>query len=179
MKRKSFNRNAVLAAVMLGISSLSLTGCGQKTSEEHMLAARQFVEAKDNPSAIIEYKSAIQKDPEDPNARFELGQLYLQQKDFAAAEKELNRALDLGYEVSEVLPLRLTTINRQYANFFREAGIGLKCLGYLNSQLPRRGKYQQLRIVAFDVQIGQHGQRESCRFTGTGLRLTQQIVSVQ
>ena len=105
MKRKSFNRNAVLAAVMLGISSLSLTGCGQKTSEEHVLAARQFVEAKDNPSAIIEYKSAIQKDPEDPDARFELGQLYLQQKDFAAAEKELNRALDLGYEVSEVLPL--------------------------------------------------------------------------
>lgn len=105
MKRKSFNRNAVLAAVMLGISSLSLTGCGQKTSEEHVLAARQFVEAKDNQSAIIEYKSAIQKDPEDPNARFELGQLYLQQKDFAAAEKELNRALDLGYEVSEVLPL--------------------------------------------------------------------------
>lgn len=105
MKRKSFNRNAVLGAVLLGIASLSLTGCGQKTSEEHMLAARQFVEAKDSQSAIIEYKSAIQKDPKDPNARFELGQLYLQQKDFAAAEKELNRALDLGYEVSEVLPL--------------------------------------------------------------------------
>ena len=105
MKRNSLNRNLVLGAVLLGISSLSLTGCGQKTSEEHVLAARQFVEAKDNPSAIIEYKSAIQKDPKDPDARFELGQLYLQQKDFAAAEKELNRALDLGYEVSEVLPL--------------------------------------------------------------------------
>ena len=88
MKRKSFNRNAVLGAVLLGIASLSLTGCGQKTSEEHMLAARQFVEAKDSQSAIIEYKSAIQKDPKDPDARFELGQLYLQQKDFAAAEKE-------------------------------------------------------------------------------------------
>lgn len=105
MNKKSFNRNAVLGAVLLGISSLTLSGCGQKTSEEHLLAARQFVEAKDNQSAIIEYKSAIQKDPQDPNARFELGKLYLEQKEFAAAEKELNRALDLGYQVSEVLPL--------------------------------------------------------------------------
>lgn len=105
MNRTTLNRNAVLGAVLLGISSFSLTGCGQKTSEEHMLAAHQFIEAKDNQSAIIEYKSAIQKDPQDPNARYELGKLYLEQKDFAAAEKELNRALDLGYEVSKVLPL--------------------------------------------------------------------------
>ncbi|GGF84997.1 XrtA/PEP-CTERM system TPR-repeat protein PrsT [Alteromonas lipolytica] len=105
MNKKSFNRNAILGALLLGMTSLSLTGCGQKTSEEHVLAARQFVEANDNKSAIIEYKSAIQKDPRDATARFELGKLYIDQGNYAAAEKELNRALDLGYNVSQVVPL--------------------------------------------------------------------------
>ena len=105
MNKMLFNRNAVLGAVLLGISGLTLSGCGQKTSEEHMLAARQFVEAKDNQSAIIEYKSAIQKDPQDSVARFELGKLYVELGNFAAAEKELSRSMELGHKVSEILPL--------------------------------------------------------------------------
>lgn len=105
MYKKFLKGQVILSAAFIGIASLSLSGCSEKTSEEHILAARQFVDAKDTKSAIVEYKNAIQKNPKDANARFELGKIYVEQKNYAAAEKELNRALDLGYEVSEVLPL--------------------------------------------------------------------------
>ncbi|MFS1702522.1 XrtA/PEP-CTERM system TPR-repeat protein PrsT [Alteromonas sp. AMM-1] len=105
MKKRSLHRRVLLSAILMGLSATSLTGCGQKTSEEHLLAARQFIEARDTESAILEFKNAIQKNPQDPNPRFELGQLYVDEGNFAAAEKELNRALELGYDVSAVIPL--------------------------------------------------------------------------
>lgn len=105
MNKKYLRGQGILGAAIIGFASLSMSGCSEKTSEEHILAARQFVEAKDTKSAIVEYKNAIQKDPKDASARFELGRIYVEQKNYAAAEKELNRALDLGYEASEVLPL--------------------------------------------------------------------------
>ncbi|MCP4524741.1 MAG: PEP-CTERM system TPR-repeat protein PrsT [Aestuariibacter sp.] len=105
MKNRSLHRRVLISALVMGLSATSLTGCGQKTSEEHLLAARQFIEAQDTESAILEFKNAIQKNPQDPNPRFELGQLYVNQGSYAAAEKELNRALELGYDVAEVIPL--------------------------------------------------------------------------
>lgn len=105
MKKKSFKGRVILSVVAIGLASLSLSGCSEKSSEEHMLAARQFVEAKDVKSAIVEYKNAIQKNPRDASARFELGKVYIDQNNFPAAEKELNRAAELGYDMSEVLPL--------------------------------------------------------------------------
>lgn len=92
-------------AIVVTLFSATLFGCGEKSKEEHLFAARQFVEAKDSKSAIVEYKNAIQKDPTDPVSRFELGQLYVELQDYAAADKELNRALELGYSISDILPL--------------------------------------------------------------------------
>jgi putative PEP-CTERM system TPR-repeat lipoprotein len=101
---KGFNSSQLkyaLAALALGI----LSGCGKQTSDEYIKEANQYV-AQNNPeAAIVSLKNAVQVAPESPQARFELGQLYIQQKQFESAEKELNRALEFGFEASKVLPL--------------------------------------------------------------------------
>ena len=82
-----------------------LSACSQKTPEDHLIAARQFAQAQDVAAATLEYKNAIKLAPDNASARFELGQLYLQQAQYQAAEKELNRALQNGYRASDVVPL--------------------------------------------------------------------------
>ncbi|MBO1256683.1 PEP-CTERM system TPR-repeat protein PrsT [Alteromonas sp. 5E99-2] len=84
---------------------LSLTACGEKSSEEYLLAADQFIAANNSQAAILELKNALQVNPQSADARFKLGSIYLDQKRFESAEKELNKALDLGYDITKVMPL--------------------------------------------------------------------------
>ncbi|MDC8833073.1 XrtA/PEP-CTERM system TPR-repeat protein PrsT [Alteromonas gilva] len=104
MNKKSFNPRTLAGAVLVTVCCFTISGCSKKTSDEHILAARQFSQAGDLQAAVIEYKSAVQKAPDDPQARFELAKTYLESKDYAAAEKEFNRALELGYAAAEVIP---------------------------------------------------------------------------
>ncbi|GFD86504.1 XrtA/PEP-CTERM system TPR-repeat protein PrsT [Alteromonas marina] len=90
-------------AVML--SSALLSGCSEKSMESHLADARNYASQQQLDAAVVEYKNAIQKVPNAAEPRFELGKLYLQQNNFAAAEKELNKAMDLGHPVSQVIPL--------------------------------------------------------------------------
>jgi len=90
-----------LTFIALGI----LSGCSKQTSEEYIQEANQYI-AENNPAAaIVALKNAVQLAPQLAQARFELGLLYIQQKQFESAEKELNRALEYGFEPSKVLPL--------------------------------------------------------------------------
>lgn len=92
------------AAVALVVCA-SIAGCSQKSVDDHLLAARQYIDANNQNAAILEYKNAIQLDPKAPAPRYELGKLYLDNNDFDGAEKELNRALELGQPASDVIPL--------------------------------------------------------------------------
>lgn len=95
----------ILPHLALAGSILLLSACGGQTSEEHMLAAQQYIQAKNNEAAILELKNAIQKDPQIAAARFELGRLYIEIERFENAEKELTRAMELGHDPVAVLPL--------------------------------------------------------------------------
>ena len=90
---------------IIALSLGMLISCGQQTSEEHIQAAQEFIANNDNASAIISLKTAVQMAPKSPEARFELGKLYIAEKQFESAEKELNRALEYGYDGAKVLPL--------------------------------------------------------------------------
>ncbi|GGW80129.1 hypothetical protein GCM10007391_11220 [Alteromonas halophila] len=81
------------------------TGCSEKSVDTYLEEARAKAQQGDVKAAVIEYKNAIKRDPEAPLPRFELGKLYLENKDFASAEKELSKARELGYSASQVLPL--------------------------------------------------------------------------
>ncbi|MFT5814942.1 MAG: putative PEP-CTERM system TPR-repeat lipoprotein [Psychroserpens sp.] len=90
-----------LAVVAIGV----LSSCGKQTSDQYMQEAKQYVAENDPGAAIVALKNAVQLEPKLAQARFELGLLYIQQKQFESAEKEFNRALEYGYEPSKVLPL--------------------------------------------------------------------------
>lgn len=104
-----------ITALLLS-SLIGLSGCQQKTSEEHIAAAKAFVINGDQQAAIVELKNAIQLDPQQAEARFELGRLYLEQNKYQAAEKELNRAMELGYSASKTIPLLARAYQRTGAN---------------------------------------------------------------
>jgi putative PEP-CTERM system TPR-repeat lipoprotein len=93
---------------------LIITGCTKKTSDEYIALAETKIQEEDFSTAIIELKNAISADTQDPRSRFMLGSLYAQRGSSAAAEKELLRASELGYEPNEVLPILANAYSLQF-----------------------------------------------------------------
>lgn len=91
--------------LLLALSLSVILGCSQKTSEEHMKTAQEYIAQKKMDSAVLELKNAVQLEPRNAQARFELGKVYLIKKEYESAEKELNRALEYGQPASDVIPL--------------------------------------------------------------------------
>lgn len=88
-----------LALSLVFASSLILSGCDQFTqySEQELIQRAKDFEDKGNlKGSIIELKNALQKNPNNPQARLLLGQIYLKQGMGHEAEKELSRAAKLG-----------------------------------------------------------------------------------
>jgi putative PEP-CTERM system TPR-repeat lipoprotein len=78
----------------------------RKAPEDHLGAARTHMAQGDRQAAIIELKNALQLAPERAEIRYQLGRLYLDGQEYAAAEKELARARDGGHR-AEDLPILL------------------------------------------------------------------------
>ena len=91
-------------AVLVLVAALA-GGCGQKAANiEQLLADAKQERAKGNhAAAIIGFKNVVQKAPEHPEARYLLGMAYIDSGDYASAEKELRRALDLHYDAAKVV----------------------------------------------------------------------------
>lgn len=96
-------RLAVAAATTLLLLVL-VPGCGGESDREHIVAAKASIEKKDGKAAIIQLKSALQKNPESGEARFLLGSLLLKDADAVAAEVELRKALVAKYPADIVVP---------------------------------------------------------------------------
>jgi putative PEP-CTERM system TPR-repeat lipoprotein len=95
---------------------LIITGCSEKTSDEYIALAETKIQQEDFSTAIIELKNAISVNTQEPKSRFMLGSLYAQRGSSAAAEKELLRAFELGYEPNEVLPVLANVYSLQSKN---------------------------------------------------------------
>ncbi|AGH46275.1 XrtA/PEP-CTERM system TPR-repeat protein PrsT [Paraglaciecola psychrophila] len=98
------------------IVTLALVGCSEPTPDEYIAEAQVKITQDQTPAAIILIKNAIQADPKNPEARYLLGKVYVERGAAEAAEKELTRALELGYEPNDVLPLLAKAYNLQYKN---------------------------------------------------------------
>ncbi len=83
----------------------ALSGCGKKNAEDYLQAAQQHQQQNDFRAAVVELKSVLQLEPQNKDARFQLGVAYLQLKQYENAEKEFNRALEFGYDSAKVVPL--------------------------------------------------------------------------
>lgn len=72
---------------------------------ENVQKAKDYRDAGELIAAVIELKNALQKNPENLEARVLLGRVYLQMNKGAEAEKELRRARELGLERAAVITL--------------------------------------------------------------------------
>lgn len=98
------NSNYKKIPVALAVSlAIGLSGCGEKSSEEYISQGKQSISTSDISGAIIQFKNAVRLSPKDATARMYLGNAYLQQGNYVSAEKELNRAIELGESTNELV----------------------------------------------------------------------------
>ena len=94
---------AIICATIVFIGGVA--GCGKTETAQSLVAeARQYHQKGDNKAAVIQLKNALEKDPNDSEARFLLGTIYYESGDPKSAENELRRALSLGTSPDKVLP---------------------------------------------------------------------------
>ncbi|MES2263044.1 MAG: XrtA/PEP-CTERM system TPR-repeat protein PrsT [Pseudomonadota bacterium] len=101
---------ATSAALLLGV----ISGCGKTQTAEAMVAeAKQFQQKGENAAALIQLKNALAKNPELAEARYLLALAEIEVGDALAAEKEVRKALSLGYPSAQATPLLARTLLAQ------------------------------------------------------------------
>ncbi len=90
---------SLLAAVML------LSGCGRDSPQAVLASAEAYTAKGDHSAAVVQYKNALQADPDNVAIRFKLGKALLAADNPAAAVIELSKVRDLSHPDAEVLPL--------------------------------------------------------------------------
>src|SRR5512139_920668 len=88
-----------LAVTLIFTAAATQTGCDRTSSlteQEHIQRAKNYEASGDLKKAIIELKNAIQKNPDGPQSRLLLGQVYVKASLGPAAESELRKAQQLG-----------------------------------------------------------------------------------
>jgi len=85
--------------ILLLVAPLLLGGCGRTenfTEQERVERAKDFQSKGELEAAAIELKNALQKNPNNAQARLMLGEVYVELGLGKDAEKELGKARELG-----------------------------------------------------------------------------------
>lgn len=100
--QRSLRASVVLTTLLL---AAGLSGCERTQTGESLMAEAKAYEAKgDNKAALIQLKNAAVKFPDDAEVRYHLALLYNQTGDYDSAEKEVRKALGLGYDTQAAAP---------------------------------------------------------------------------
>ena len=111
----------ILYSALIVFAISVVTGCNRESSSsENIDSGREYLSKKEWNSAIIEFKNAAKQEPKNAQARALLGTTYLEVYNVGAAIKELTKAIDYGYNKSELMvPLGLA---------YRQAGENKKII---------------------------------------------------
>ncbi|MHB1084762.1 MAG: XrtA/PEP-CTERM system TPR-repeat protein PrsT [Thiobacillus sp.] len=99
--------SAALAIALALASSTALTACDSTanlTEQEHIQRAKDLEDKGNLKGSIVELKNALLKNPNSPQSRLLLGQIYLKAGKGAEAEKELSLAEKLGVNRESIKP---------------------------------------------------------------------------
>ena len=88
-----FSRSLAIA----GLVAMTLAGCGKESPQALVDSAKAFSAKGDYKAAAIQLRNVLQKQPENAEARYLLGQALNEEMDYVTAEKELRKALEYGY----------------------------------------------------------------------------------
>jgi putative PEP-CTERM system TPR-repeat lipoprotein len=98
------NRGLVLLFVLL------LAACGDDPAKM-VASARDYIAKGDTNAAVIQLKSALQKNPDLAEARYLFATLLFDSGDSSGAEREFRKALDKGYPIEQIaVPLSYAMI---------------------------------------------------------------------
>ena len=88
-----------ICALAVTAAALGLGGCDFRgdTEQAHLQRAKDLKTAGKLQSSVIELKNALQKSPDNAEARWLLGEIYLDLGQAPEAEQELAKAKELGY----------------------------------------------------------------------------------
>jgi putative PEP-CTERM system TPR-repeat lipoprotein len=87
-----------------------MAGCGSEKTPSLVESGKAYVAKNDHAAAIIQFKSALQNDPDAVEPRLLLGKALLAAGDPVGAEVELSRVLAAKYDPAKVLPLIATAL---------------------------------------------------------------------
>ncbi|MBN8507426.1 MAG: PEP-CTERM system TPR-repeat protein PrsT [Burkholderiales bacterium] len=90
--------------LVLAACTALLLACAEDSPEKHVAAAKLHFEKGDYKATAIEAKTALQKNPEQGEARFLLAQALLEDGNPVAAEVEFRKALAAKHPAAEVVP---------------------------------------------------------------------------
>ena len=94
----------LLISPLLVVSSLpGCSGATDLTAEQHIERAKDQHDKGEGQAAIIELKNALRQAPNNVEARWLLGSIYLEIGAAQAAEKELRHAVDFGLDPDTVV----------------------------------------------------------------------------
>jgi putative PEP-CTERM system TPR-repeat lipoprotein len=114
MRRLAGNKRLLLPAVLVFFAGLGgaayFLARGHASPEERIANAVKMEQAGDSKGATIELKNALQKVPDNAEARFLLGRIHYANNDFVNAEKELRQAISKGYKSPDATILLARTL---------------------------------------------------------------------
>lgn len=86
-----------------GIAAIALTS--QKSAQGYLADAQAQVQKGELSAALIQLRNAVQKEPTNPAARYQLAVVSLRAGDAVSAEKEAKIALERGFSEDSALPV--------------------------------------------------------------------------
>ncbi len=100
-----------------------LAACAE-SPESLLKSAKDYLAKSDEKAAVIQLRSALQKNPDLAEARYLLGKTLIDTGELPAAEKELRKALELKYPADQVVPtlVRALVAGGQYKKAIDEFG---------------------------------------------------------
>jgi|GEM_PF-232515 len=104
-----------LPKILVGLIGIAVLAGGayfmtRKSPEDHYRAGVELHQKGDLNSAAIELKNLLQSAPNNGEARLLLGRIHFAQGDLPAAEKELQKARELGVKDPQLAPLYANTL---------------------------------------------------------------------
>ena len=147
-----------LSIALAFTTSVTLSGCDRIVSlsaEEYIQRAKDMQNQGDLKGSIIELKNAVQKDPNNAQARWLLGKAYIRFKLGDSALKELEKARDLGVSESALRPYlgQALLLTRDFQRILDDIQVPA------GTPAPERAQILQLRA---DALMGTGKFREAC-----------------